>query len=349
MGVLAPLIGVLVDRLGSKKLIFTGVITIGVGLILLSLTRSLLMFYGAFLFLALGAGGCTSLVLMTVVASWFRKNVGKALGIAACGFGAGGALVPLIVRLVDSYDWRTALAVLGIGMWVIGIPLSSMIRDRPEQYGLLPDGDSPTIAVGPETGIHKAQGSFAATLKGRTIWLISLAETVRFIVITAVIIHVMPYLSSIGVSRMNASLVATAIPLLSLTGRFGFGWLGDILDKRRLMAVTYVLVGVGMLAFSYLQLGWTIVPFLLLFPAAYGGGMVLRGAIIREYFGTAYFGKAVGLVMGISSIGGILGPALAGLTFDTFGDYHMIWLLFCLLTVVAVAAILLARKETASD
>ena len=75
----------------------------GFGFILLSWTNSLTMFYGAFVLLALGVSACNSTVLMTAVANWFRRNIGRALGIMACGFGAGGILVPLIVRLIDLY------------------------------------------------------------------------------------------------------------------------------------------------------------------------------------------------------------------------------------------------------
>ncbi|MFB0506844.1 MAG: MFS transporter, partial [Thermodesulfobacteriota bacterium] len=117
MGIVAPIMGFLVDRFGSRKLTFSGVVVLGFGLILLGLTNSLVMFYGAFFLLVLGASGCASTVLMTAVAHWFRRNVGKAMGLVGCGFGAGGILIPLIVRLIDLYQWRTTLIILGLGMW----------------------------------------------------------------------------------------------------------------------------------------------------------------------------------------------------------------------------------------
>src|SRR4030042_950769 len=86
MGILAPVVGFLVDRFGSRKLLFLGTITLGFGLISLSATHSLAMFYASFLLIALGGGGCTSVVTMTAVAHWFQKNVGGALGVMASGF-----------------------------------------------------------------------------------------------------------------------------------------------------------------------------------------------------------------------------------------------------------------------
>ena len=119
------------------------IITTGAGLILLGQTQSLTMFYCAFVLLAFGAGGCTSVVTMTAVANWFHKKAGIALGVVGSGIGAGGLMVLLIVRLIDLYQWRTTLVILGLGMWAIGIPLSLVIRNRPEHYGYLPDGEVP--------------------------------------------------------------------------------------------------------------------------------------------------------------------------------------------------------------
>ena len=100
MGILAPLIGFLADRWGSRRLMLSGMIVLGAGLILLSYTQSLSMFYGAMILIAFGAGGCTSVVTMTAVSQWFRKNIGKALAIMTSGFGASGLLLPLIVALI---------------------------------------------------------------------------------------------------------------------------------------------------------------------------------------------------------------------------------------------------------
>jgi len=350
MGILAPIIGFLVDRFGSRRLAIFGVITVGFGLIIISQTQSLIMLYAGFLLLSLGAGGCTSVVLYTAVANWFRRNIGKALGITACGFGAGGVMVPLIPWLIDTYDWRTALIILALGMWIFGIPLALIIRDKPEQYGYFPDGGvMPEVALSPQIEEDEVEASFGEIVRGRTLWLISLAEAIRWIILTAVVVHIMPYLNSIGMPRASAALVAAAIPLISLIGRFGFGWLGDIFDKRYLMAITYCLTGMGMLALSFASVSLAIFFFLIFFALALGGGVTLRAAMLSEYFGRASFGKALGIIMGISSIGGIIGPILAGWAFDTMRTYQLIWLIFCGLTVISISVILMLRPATNSS
>ena len=340
MGIFAPLGGFLVDRFGPRKMIFWGAITIGIGLFLLSRTQSLLMFYGSFLLLAFGAGGCTAVVTMTAVANWFRKKAGIALGIMGSGIGAGGLIVLLIVRLIDLYQWRTTLVILGLGMWVIGIPLSFVIRNRPEPYGYLPDGETSATTgqiqmiqdKGIEIGLRQA-------LKMRTFLYLNLVEAARMMALMAVLTHIMPYLGSLGMPRSTAGAVAGAIPLIGIIGRFGFGWLADIFDKRLVMAAALSLISLGTLALSYMHAGWVIIPFLVMFPLGHGGTMVLRGAILREYFGRNAFGKMIGIIMGSASIGGIVGPTLAGWFYDTWGTYRLSWFVFFIILVAGVALI----------
>lgn len=344
MGLLFPLIGFLVDRFGSRKLIFCGVVVVGFGLLVLSFTQSLAMFYGSFLLLGFGVGGVSSVVSMTVVANWFRKKVGIALGVMMSGFGASGLLVPVIVRLIDVYNWRNTLIILGLGMWSLGIPLSFVIRNRPEQYGYLPDGTSSSDQGGDNEIQDKAvEIGVKEALKKKSFWYLNIAETIRFMALAAVVTHVMPYLSSVGISRASAGLVAGAIPLFSIIGRFGLGWLGDILDKKYVMAMALLSMSLGMLAFGYVRVMWLLFLFLVLFSSGSGGSMVLRGAILREYFGRDSLGKILGITMGFASIGGIIGPILAGWVFDTLGSYNLIWFVFCGIIGLAIGLILKIR------
>jgi MFS family permease len=341
MGIFAPMVGFLVDRFGSRKLIFCGVIVVGFGLILLSTTQSLAMFYGAFLLLALGGGGVANMVTITVVANWFRKKLGLALGVMMSGFGASGFLVPLIVRLIDAYGWRNALVILGLGIWVLGILLSLIIREKPEHYGYLPDGavtvDATTDCIMQHDEVEIA---FKEGLRKKSYWYLNISETLRLITLTAVVTHIMPYLGTVGMQRTMAGLVAGAVPVMSIIGRFSFGWLGDIFDKRYMMAAAISCVGLGMVAFNFMQATWAVFLFLLLFAPGYGGSMVLRGTILREYFGRKSLGKMLGITMGCTSIGGLIGPTLAGWVFDTLGSYHLVWVVFSGLMGLAMGLIL---------
>lgn len=345
MGIFAPLIGILVDRLGARKLILSGVITVGCGLILLSFTHSLLMFYGAFLLLAFGAGGCTSLVNNSVVASWFSRDVGKALGVMASGFGASGLLVPLIVWLIGTLGWRTTLLVLGIGAWVIGIPLSAVIRNRPEEFGHVPDGRENLSPVSSEgTPVRKGPFRFREVMHNRAFVLLNFAEFFRMMAVSTVATHVMPYLGSTGMPRTEAGFIAAAVPLISIVGRVSFGWLGDLWPKRYVAALAFGLMGIGLFSFSRIQWGGMVLLFLLIYPPSYGGATVLRGAILRDYFGRDSFGKMMGILMGSSSIGGIIGPTLAGWVFDSYGTYQSLWLFYSASTSLMILLLLQMKR-----
>jgi MFS family permease len=134
--------------------------------------------------------------------------------------------------------------------------------------------------------------------------------------------------------------VAAALPLVSIVGRFGFGWWGDRFDKRIVMATTFFMMSAGAYAFCYVDFAGVMLLFLLLFAPGFGGSMVLRGAILQEYFGTAYFGKMIGIVMGFASVGGIIGPTLAGWTFDTTGSYTSVWYGLCGISAAAIFLIM---------
>jgi len=354
MGLLAPFFGILVDRWGPRKLIFSGAIIIGLGLILLSRITSLGMFYGAFILIAIGLSTCSGTVLMTAVATWFRGKVGIATGIMSCGWGFSGLLVPVIVSLIDIFDWRTAMVILGLGVWVIGLPLSLLVRHKPEQYGYLPDGEvssSTILDKGlPSAQIAKEDIGAKQALKSGTFWHIALALLCQALVLNAVITHVMPYLSSINITRAMSGLVASAIPLFSISGRLGFGLLGDKLDKRRVAASAFAAMGLGLLCFEYASTGeaWLLVPFLILFGTGYGGNSTIRAALLREYFGRSKFGTILGFTTGVMMLGGMIGPPLAGWVFDNWGSYQGIWLVFAGLAAIALVLISTTSRPRSS-
>jgi MFS family permease len=308
------------------------------------------MFYGSFLLICFGGGGCASVVFISTAANWFGKNVGKAIAIITCGFGAGGLIVPLIVRLIDVYHWRTTLVILGLGMWILGIPLSFVIRDKPEQYGYLPDGGSRQDPMPCLKNKEKeSEIGFKEVVKQRAFFYLMIVDLIRQMISLSVVIHVMPYFSSVGIPRSTAGMVAAAIPVISIFGRFGFGWLADAYDRKYMMILALCLMGMGLLAFCYVQHRWVILAFLFLFCPGCWGSMVLARIIQREYFGRHSFGKILGIIMGAASIGGIIGPTVAGWVFDTLKSYHFIWLVFCGFSGLSICLILRIKPLMRGD
>jgi MFS family permease len=284
-------------------------------------------------------------VLLTAVANWFRRKMGMASGIAICGFGFSGVLIPVIVKLIAVYDWRTTLHILALGMVVLILPLSFIFRHRPEQYGYFPDGQkqettapfansSPSQSLEVELRVKQA-------LKNGTFWRLALARLYHIMTMMAITTHVMPYLSSLGFSRSTSSLVATAIPLISILGRLGFGWFGDKFNKRSVAATSFIMMSCGVFCFAYTSdmRGWLLAPFLILLGIGYGGTNAILPALGREYFGRTKFGSIYGLMEGIGTIGAIIGPTLAGWAYDSLGSYQIIWLLMASLAVAAIALV----------
>ena len=331
MSLLAPIVGLLMDRWGPRRLVFAGATIIGLGLLLLSRINSLAAFYGAFILIGMGASTCVGVVPIATVGNWFQRKVTLATGILVSGVATGGLLVPLVTRVIDIFEWRTAMMILGFGAWGILLPLSLLFRHKPEQYGYLPDGDLHKKPPASE-GQSSAQGDeldigVKQILKSSAFWHIAMGFMCHILVINAVITHVMPYLSSIGLTRSLASLVASAIPLTSIAGRIGFGWLGDKFDKRRVAALGFVLASLGLLSLGYAATvgAWMLVPSLVVVGLGYGGPVPMMPALLREYFGRFRLATVLGVVMGVAALGGVIGPPLAGLAFDIFGSYQVAW------------------------
>jgi sugar phosphate permease len=349
-GLLAPVVGIMVDRLGPRKVVFCGVLGVSSGILLLSQVQSLAMFYAAFILMSVGISTCGISVMATAVANWFHRRIGLATGITISGYGASGLLVPLIVGLVDLYGWRTATVVLGTGMLVIGLPLSLLLRHKPEQYGYLPDGEKGGGTVFDGSPIKPPVREVSITarqaMKTRAFWFIILAVMPQFIVVPAVITHVMPYLSSTGMTRTLSGLVATAIPLLSIGGRFGFGWFSDRFIAKRLSMLALTMLTLGLVCFEFVSPGrnWLLGPFLILMGLGYGGINTMVGILLREHFGRGNFGTIMGFAWGTLMLGTVAGPIVAGWVYDTWGSYQGTWLAMAAVAFTGAAIMTLSPR-----
>jgi sugar phosphate permease len=349
--ILAALVGYLIDRIGPRKLIFAGGIVVGACLLLLSRVNSLVALYVVFIFMALGLSACSGVILTTVVGNWFRRKVSIATGIVVSGGAFGGLLVPVVTWLIDTFTWRTAMVIVGIAAGSLILPLSLIVRNKPEQYGYLPDGESimePVNTGGPKP-IPRGEVAVGVSqaLKTRAFWMIALGFMCHVLVTVSVVTHIMPYLDSIGISRTTASLMASGIPLVSIPGRLLFGWSGDRIDKRRLSAVGFAITGIGLLLLCFIDnLGtWLLVPFIILFGFGFGGPVPIQPGMLLERYGRARLGTILGICMGIMMVGIVLGPPLAGWIFDLTGSYQNAWYIF--LAFLAASIIFLLSTPAA--
>ncbi|MDA1349778.1 MAG: MFS transporter, partial [Chloroflexi bacterium] len=248
-GLISPFVGIFINRYGPRRVILCGVLVSGLGFVFLSQTHSLWQFYVAMSVIGIGLEFGSFFAIGITVANWFVVKRAMAMSLFTAGTGLGGLLVPVVVALIALTDWRMGLLVVGVGFWVIGIPVALIMRSRPEEYGLLPDGgaadaDVPSSGDGtgrqedavPVTSVRSlsASGEPSFTLRQalvtRSFWQLSLALGVTQLTMSASVHHI-PALADFGVSRATAGLVIMGVSMVSLASRLGTALVGDRLDK----------------------------------------------------------------------------------------------------------------------
>jgi len=335
-GIVSPAVGFLLDRFSARKLIFWSAIISGVGFIGLGCTTGIVTFFLCFVVVSLGASGISHAVTWPVIISrWFRRNRGLAMGLAVTGPMFGSPIVVLNTQIQEAYGWRVVLFGYGI-LVLVGITLLSMlVRDRPEPYGLRPDGDPPEESSfienssGPLRRRTDAGLTLHAVFRTKEFWLFTSYLAGTFAVNSAVQGHMIPYFQQdIGLSAAWAAVVMSMIYIISGIGRIGGGYLLDRMDYRLVLAVVAGMMGLGLL---YLQVVavetvWATLPFALMFGVSFGCLVPMRGAVGSIMFGTRAIGKVLGLLQGGPIAAGVIGPLVMGIIFDLNGNYSVgIW------------------------
>ncbi|MSQ40568.1 MAG: MFS transporter [Dehalococcoidia bacterium] len=354
MGIAAPVVGFLVDRVGPKILMVFGVVVVGLGFLAMSQIHSLPMYYASFLIISTGfsfASGPSSVA----VVNWFSRKRTMALAVLLSATLPAGFLTPLIPRLIEALDWRTALVVIGVGMWVFCLPLAALVRHRPEPYGIRPDGDPP-LGAEESNGAPGSRPSeevegmrWRQAIRHPSFWLIAVAGTMGGAAVGAVLVLLVPYLESVGVSSQQAAGGFAILGPVSVVGRIGMGWLGDRMDKRYLLAFAYGLTAVGTLMFAFVTDFKMAVIALLVISPGYGGPVPLRPAQMAEYFGRRDFGAIQGLQGTLGAVGGFLAPLVAARIFDVTGSYRQAWIIFAGVAVLGMVLILFARRPKEAE
>ncbi len=353
-GLLAPIAGILSDRWGPKRVVFGGLILCSLGFILLSRVTSLTMFFTSFIIIGIGVSATATPLLMVLVLSWFPKKGGLAMGIAASGVALGGLLVPLISFFIDTFGWRQAIFILGLGMLAVPLPLSLLLRNKTEKYRYLPNDEESGLSFDDDNSISEKSEEVNAETKealtDRVFWIITAAFFCQVLAQSAVVTHIMPYLSSIGVERTTSSLIAGALPLATVLGRVGFGWLMDRVDKRGLVVLSFALNSLGVFILAFITTpGQTllIVVFIIIYGVGWGGSVVLLAGLLNSYFGMKRLGTIIGFAGLFTMIAFITGAPLAGWVFDQWGYYQPAW--FVLAGIVGIATFFFAGLRDPSN
>ena len=358
-GLEGPIVGKLVDKYGPRKLAVIGAVIAGTGFFAMSQVQEVsigsitlspytifLLLYAGWMSIGYNTGfGHAS---MASVNAWFNKKRSRAFALFSLGAGASGITVMLLGIIMDALGWRTTAFVAGIGIFLIVIPFSHLLRHKPEPYGWLPDGIASTEIENEikdkKTTIIYEFGSIES-LKTFAFWMLVIASSARALAMTSVVIHQVIYLTEVrDISLTIASSALGSMVTISLVGRLIFGWLGDFYVKRWVLIITYIMQAIGI----YILAGVDSMPelwlFVIIYGIAYGGAIPLFWAIVGDYYGRDNYATIRGFFQLFQMPTTVLGPIFAGWIYDQSGSYTSAFIIFIIALIIGCIFMYLAKS-----
>jgi MFS family permease len=345
--ILGPVLGWLVDRFGAQLIARIGIVSFGVGFMLLSQIDTLLGFYAAFVVVALGASMFSNSIVGVAIIHWFEKRRARALSALQFGAATGGLFVFLIAASVQTFGWRWTFFGSGVLALVAGWPLSRIIKSRPQDHGDHVDGippaptdESKPVASGPVRDGLSAREA----LRTSAFWLMGFGHAFSLFAVTAINVHAVSHIKEhLGYSLSLATLVFTCVTIGQFFGVMT-GWvIGDRYQKRFVAAVCMVMHATGLLMLTYATGPVVLVISALVHGMAWGLRGPFMQAMRADYFGRGSIGMIIGLSAVILLIGQIGGPILAGLFADWTGDYYMGFTILAILCGLGSVFFLMAK------
>lgn len=310
--VVAPLIGFLagwlIDRYGPRSLMMTGAFMAGTALIGLSISDSLPMFYSFYVLNALGYVFGGPLPCQVLISRWFDKNRGKAMGIAYLGIGAGGAVVPLLsAGLEKNLGWHLAMATLGVLIIVIAFPMAFFIKDNKTE-----PADKKQIApMVPMLDI----------LLNRNFWLLLIGSFCSIGAVGGIMQHIKLYLRDLNFTQTDAAQVMSFVLLASLAGRVLMGFLADLINRKYVMILIYLIVASAIPLLLLPDFPGRIYIFAVIFGIGLGGDYMIIPLMAADLFGVRALGRTMGIILVADGIAEASFPYLVGLLYDISKSY----------------------------
>jgi MFS family permease len=316
-------VGRLVDRYGARTLMSAGSVLGALSLFLLSRVTEVWQFYLLWAGL-LGVAMALTLYSVTfvVIANWFQRRRGTAMGVLTVLGGLSSPIyIPLAGVLVAQLGWRKALLVLGASALVIALPIHAiLLRRRPEDIGLLPDGDS--MPEGHDPGSIPGHRLREAS-RQPAFWTLMTAGALSTAAYSVLLAHVVAYLIGRGYHPVVAAGVLGLAGLASLPGRFVFNIVSDRFGPQRLLGLCLLFQGLSVFILMAAGPFPFLVAFILVYGSAFGAVSPLRASVLADHFGRAAYGVISSVVALPSGIFAGIGPFLAGLLYDLYGDYRL--------------------------
>ncbi|HZN50321.1 MAG TPA: MFS transporter [Methylomirabilota bacterium] len=316
MGIGSFLWGALSDRFGTRVVVLSGGLLLGAGAVTASRAESLGQFQIFFGVLVGLAAGSFYTPLTATTTRWFTKNRSLAVALVSAGLSLGSTIMgPLARWMTTSYDWRTAMLVIGDLAWLLIIPAALLVRE--------PAASRPGAASAGGEG-----GEFTAGQALRTPQFAAIALT-NFACCAAhsgPIFHMVTHAIDQGIPVMAATTVLSVAGLASLSGRIICGLMADRIGAKRMLLIGLALQAVSVSLYVFTRDLAAFYAVAVMFGFAYGGAMPLYAIIVREYFGARTMGTVFGAVGAVATLGMALGPWTGGWLYDSQGSYFWLYM-----------------------
>ncbi len=356
-----PLVGVLLHKYGARPVLIGSAILAGTSYLLFGSLQELPQLFGLMFFGGVGAAGVTLIPNQTLISNWFDKYRGRAMGFMMASIGLGGLTMPPFANaLIVWFGWRTAFRVLGLVLLAAIIPVALlMVRTRPSDLGLEPDG------IGPGAEDETAPDTFQKTgglglpvkraLNTSSFWLLFAAFVLLIFGESGLTVHFVAFLDDEGLSSQAAANFWGLAVGVSAAGRLLFGFLADRRNPRNLITLTHGLhaVAIAAILILFLYLGiapmGSVLPFSVIYGLSLGGSAVLLPVLVARCFGLLNFSKLLGLLMSGFALGVVGGPLMAGRVFDATGSYQNALAIFLVGFVLAALAVSFVQPDEYKD
>jgi sugar phosphate permease len=354
-GIVGPVVGFVIDRVGPRKSMISGLLVMASGLVLMSMVQDFLTFALVYLvFLSVGSSLGTISPITTALANWFVRKRTLALGLFYGGFGFGGVMVPVTAWTIAEFGWRNAAVISAAVLLLTCIPLALVMRHRPEQYGTFPDGIDPAMEEATRTtgSAPKVEVNFTPreALRTPAFWLIALAWMMWSTLPAVTTVHLIPYFTDIGFGPQLAATLFGAYAFVGGISRPIMGWVGDKVNKRYLLSVLWFIQVAGLFLLAQVNTVFDVIVFMLVFAPTYGGTIPLRGALQADYFGRRHYATIAGFLRALDLVGTVSGPVAVGWAFDNFGGvggYRTAFMIIGAMNLLGALAVLLAKPPAA--
>jgi MFS family permease len=281
-------------------------------------------------------------IMLSTVARWFVRRRGMMTGMVKVGTGAGQLVIPLLASLfIAAYGWRNAYIIIGAMVLVLIISIGRLLRRDPGEMGLLPDGDGKAVVA--EADLARGGLSLGEAGRTREFWTLCVVNLAAVYCLLTVMVHIVPHARDIGISAIKAAGILSTIGGVSMVGRLLTGIAIDRVGSKRAMMGSLLILIISFFWLLAAKELWMLYLFAVVYGLAHGGIFTVISPIVAEHFGISSHGVIFGMVVFSGTIGGAIGPFLAGHIFDLTGSYQLVFLILAALGTLSLALTWLLR------